>query len=49
MDVSATELPANTGGFAIHIEDPADCQRYSGCIVRDVAREANRPPPCRSC
>ncbi len=31
------------GNFAIHIEDPADCWRYSGCIVRDLAVKESPP------
>jgi phenylalanyl-tRNA synthetase beta chain len=36
MDLAAADLNAPGSGFAIHIEDPADCRRYSGCIVRDL-------------
>lgn len=43
MDVSAVELAGETGGFAIHVEDAADCLRYSGCIVRDVAVRESEP------
>jgi len=32
-----------TAGFAIHVEDAADCPRYSGCIVRDVAVRESEP------
>jgi phenylalanyl-tRNA synthetase beta chain len=43
MDIEKTELPLPAGGFAIHIEDPADCQRYSGCIVRDLIVKPSPP------
>jgi phenylalanyl-tRNA synthetase beta chain len=43
LDVSGSELTENADGFAIHIEDPADCLRYSGCIVRDVAVSESEP------
>jgi len=43
MDVTAAALETGTGGFAIHVEDAADCLRYSGCIVRDVAVRESDP------
>ncbi len=43
MDLSAVKLPAAAGGFAIHIENAADCRRYSGCIVRDL--KVTESPP----
>jgi phenylalanyl-tRNA synthetase beta chain len=43
MDVAAVDLNAKSGGFAIHVEDAADCRRYSGCIVRDIAVRESEP------
>lgn len=43
MDLAAVDLGAPGSGFAIHIEDPADCLRYSGCIVRDLAVRESPP------
>jgi phenylalanyl-tRNA synthetase beta chain len=43
MDLSAVKLPAAGEDFAIHIEDAADCRRYSGCIVRDL--KVTESPP----
>lgn len=46
MDLAAVRLEApaaGRGSFAIHIDDPADCRRYSGCIVRDL-RVKESPP-----
>jgi phenylalanyl-tRNA synthetase beta chain len=43
MDVSGVDLSAPSSGFAIHIEDPSDCWRYSGCIVRDLAVSESPP------
>jgi len=43
MELSAVNLPAAGEDFAIHIEDPADCRRYSGCIVRDLKGKASPP------
>lgn len=54
MDLSAVKLAAAgvplgdgparpTENFTIHIENPADCRRYSGCIVRDL-RVKESPP-----
>ena len=37
MDLSDVELLPQGGDFAIQVENPADCWRYSGCIVRDLA------------
>ncbi|HSQ35769.1 MAG TPA: phenylalanine--tRNA ligase subunit beta [Candidatus Binatia bacterium] len=36
MDLTAVELGANQGDFAIEVENAADCWRYSGAIVRDI-------------
>ncbi len=55
MDLSAVDLPVGAGvpqgdaaarpaaNFAIHIDDPADCRRYSGCIVRDLKVKESPP------
>ncbi|MCX6553748.1 MAG: phenylalanine--tRNA ligase subunit beta [Candidatus Aminicenantes bacterium] len=43
MDLSPVELRTAGTEFAIHIEDPADCLRYSGCIVRDL--KVRESPP----
>jgi phenylalanyl-tRNA synthetase beta chain len=44
MDLAGADLAAPaTAGFAIHIEDPADCRRYSGCIVRDLTVRESPP------
>lgn len=43
MDLAGFDLDAPAAHFAIHIEDPADCRRYSGCIVRDL--EVRESPP----
>ena len=42
MRIDEVELPQGQG-FAIHIEDPSDCRRYSGCIVRDLAVTESPP------
>ena len=36
-------MPEKNSGFAIHIEDAADCWRYSGCIVRDISVKESPP------
>jgi phenylalanyl-tRNA synthetase beta chain len=52
MDLSAATLSAvpqgdaaaqPTANFAIHVEDPADCMRYSGCIIRDLKVKESPP------
>ena len=43
LDLAAVGLDTPGSGFAIHIEDPADCRRYSGCIVRDLAVRESPP------
>ena len=43
MDMAGVKLDPHASGFAIHIEDPADCLRYSGCIVRDLKVKASPP------
>jgi phenylalanyl-tRNA synthetase beta chain len=43
MQVEDVELPSSAGGFSIHIEDPAGCRRYSGCIVRDLTVKESPP------
>ena len=35
-DTSSIELTENRSGFALRIENSADCRRYCGCIVRGV-------------
>ena len=42
-DLSGIEVPQKSSGFAIHIEDAADCWRYSGCVVRDIAVKESPP------
>lgn len=42
-DLSGIVLPQKNSGFAIHIEDAADCWRYSGCIVRDISVKESPP------
>jgi len=43
LDVAGVDLGSRADGFAIHVEDAADCRRYSGCIVRDLALKASPP------
>ncbi|MCX6557592.1 MAG: phenylalanine--tRNA ligase subunit beta [Candidatus Aminicenantes bacterium] len=43
IDLSGVELIPNQDGFSIQIENPSDCWRYSGCIVRDL-RVKESPP-----
>jgi phenylalanyl-tRNA synthetase beta chain len=43
VDTRDVDLAGNAAGFAIHIEDAADCRRYSGCIVRDLAVRESPP------
>ncbi|MCU0275912.1 MAG: phenylalanine--tRNA ligase subunit beta [Acidobacteria bacterium] len=43
MDVSGASLDAPSTGFAIHVEDAADCRRYSGCIVRGLTVRESPP------
>lgn len=43
MDLAAVQLGANPGNFAIHVENDADCRRYSGAIVRDVQVRESDP------
>lgn len=45
-DTSSIDLAENVSGFALNIENPADCRRYCGCIVRNV-RIGESPPPVR--
>jgi phenylalanyl-tRNA synthetase beta chain len=40
---SASTAASHAGGFAIHVEDPADCWRYSGCIVHDLTVKESPP------
>ena len=43
MELSGVKLPPASDDFSIHIEDAADCRRYSGCIVRDL--KVTESPP----
>ncbi|MBN2346761.1 MAG: phenylalanine--tRNA ligase subunit beta, partial [Candidatus Aminicenantes bacterium] len=43
IDVVDVDLLPGGRGFAIHVEDPGDCRRYSGCIVRDVTVKDSEP------
>jgi phenylalanyl-tRNA synthetase beta chain len=43
MDLSGIDMPQKNSGFAVHIEDAADCWRYSGCIVRDISVKDSPP------
>ncbi len=43
MDLSGLELEPHPAGFSIQIENPSDCRRYSGCIVRDVRVKESAP------
>ncbi len=43
MDLSGVAPFAPGKGFAVVIENPADCPRYSGCIVRDLAVKESPP------
>jgi phenylalanyl-tRNA synthetase beta chain len=42
-NMSGIAVPEKNSGFAIHIEDAADCWRYSGCVVRDISVKESPP------
>lgn len=45
-DTSSIDLLENRSGFTLRIENPVDCRRYCGCIVRNV-RIGESPQPVR--